>query len=27
MCLEDFAQGIELDIPTQPTADEDALAA
>jgi hypothetical protein len=27
MCLEDFAQGIELDIPTQPTADEDAVAA
>ena len=27
MCLEDFAQGIELDIPTQPAADEDAVAA
>jgi len=27
MCLEDFAQGIELDIPTQPAASEDAVAA
>ena len=27
MCLEDFARGIELDIPTQPAADEDAVAA